>query len=71
VVYRPTSTEVRQQWIVHLARSKVSSSSSLSSSSESGQDIQNLIREKREAENLYSGTMLDVGWLEPCLDVLK
>ena len=73
---------IRQQSIVcaikaHLAGSMVSSSSSLSSpsssssSSESGQDIWNLIRERREAKNLYSKAMLDVGRLEQCLDAVK
>jgi hypothetical protein len=44
---------------------------SSSSSSESGQDIQNLIRERREAENLYSETTLELGQLEQCLDAVK
>ena len=52
---------------VHLAGSMVSSSSS----SESGQDIHNLIHERREARNLYSEVMLEVGWLDQCLDVVK
>ena len=55
----------------HLVRSMVSSSLSSSSSSESGQDIQNLIRERREARNLYSDATLEVGQLEQCLDVIK
>ena len=59
--------EVGQQWIVHLARSMVSSSSS----SELGQDIWNLIRERREAGKLYSEATLEVGWLEQCLDAIK
>ena len=46
-------------------------SSSSSSSSKLGQDIQNLIRERREAENLYSEATLEVGWLEQCLDAIK
>ena len=49
----------------------VSSSLSSSSSSESGQDIQNLIRERREARNLYSDATLEVGQLEQCLDAIK
>ena len=66
--------EVGQQSIVraikaHLAGSMVSSSSS--SFSESSQDIYNLIRERREARNLYSKAMLEVGWLEQCLDTVK
>jgi RNA recognition motif-containing protein len=48
----------------------VSSSLSSYSSSELGQDIQNLISERREAENLYSKAML-VGRLEQCLDAVK
>ena len=44
---------------------------SSSSSSESGWDIQNLIRERREAENLYSNATLEVGQLEQCLDAVK
>jgi hypothetical protein len=44
---------------------------SSSSSSESGQDIQNLIRERREARNLYSEATLEVGQLEQCLDAVK
>ena len=63
--------EVGQQWIIHLARSMVSSSSSSSSSSELGQDIQNLIRERREAGNLYSKATVEVGRLEQCLDAVK
>ena len=63
--------EVGQQWIVHLARSMVSSSSSSSSSSELGQDIQNLIRERREAGKLYFEATLEVGQLEQCLDAVK
>ena len=57
----------------HFAGSMVSSSSSSSSSlsSELGQDIQNLIRERREAENLYSEATLEVGRLKQCLDVIK
>ena len=51
----------------HLARSMVSSSSS----SESGQDIHNLIHERREARNLYSEAMLEVGQLKQCLDAVK
>ena len=69
MVHRPTPAEVGQQWIVHLAGSMVSSSSS--SSSESGQDIHNLIHERREAENLYSEATLEVGPLEQCLDAIK
>ena len=53
----------------HLARSMVSSSSS--SSSKFGQDIRNLIRERREARKLYSEATLEVGQLEQCLDVVK
>ena len=53
----------------HLAGSMVSSSSS--SSFESGQDIQNLIHERREAGNLYSEATLEVGQLEQCLDAIK
>ena len=60
---------VGQQWIVHLAGSMVSSSSS--SSSKSGQDIHNLIHERREAENLYSEVTREVGRLELCLSVIK
>jgi hypothetical protein len=48
-----------------------SSCSSLSSSSESGQDIQNLIHERREAGNLYSEATLEVGRLEQCLNAVK
>jgi hypothetical protein len=48
----------------------VSSSLSSYSSSELGQDIQNLISERREAENLYYEAML-VGRLEQCLDAVK
>ena len=44
---------------------------SLSSSSESGQDIHNLIRERREAENLYYEATLEVGRLEQCLNAVK
>ena len=75
MVHRPTPVEVGQQWIVHLAGSIVSSSLSSSSSSSSsfelGQDIWNLIRERREAENLYSKATLEVGRLEQCLDAIK
>ena len=46
-------------------------SSSSSSSSESGQDIQNLIRERREARNLYSEATCEVCWLNLCLDAVK
>ena len=46
-------------------------SSSSSSSSELGQDIQNLIRERREAGNLYSEAVLEVGRLEQCLNAVK
>ena len=46
-------------------------SSSSSSSSKSGQDIHNLIHERREAENLYSEATLEVGRLEQCLDAVK
>ena len=73
----PTLAEVGQQWIVHLGGSMVSSSSSLSSpsssssSSESGQDIQNLIHERREAGNLYFEATLEVGRLKQCLDAVK
>ena len=74
MVHRPTPAEVGQQSIVraieaHLARSMVSSSSS--SSSESGQDIQNLIHERREAGNLYFEATLEVGRLKLCLDAVK
>ena len=71
MVHRPTPVEVGQQWIVHLAGSMVSSSSYSSSSFELGQDIWNLIRERREAENLYSKATLEVGRLEQCLDAIK
>jgi hypothetical protein len=58
----PTPTEVGQQSIVraieaHLTGSMVSSSSS----SKSGQNIRNLIRERREAKNLYSEATFEVG----------
>ena len=69
MVHRSTPAEVGQQWIIHLAESMVSSSSS--SSSELGQDIQNLIRERREVGNLYSEAMLEVGRLEQCLNAIK
>ena len=64
--------EVGQQSIVraikaHLVGSMVSSSSS----SKLGQDIQNLIRERKEAENLYSKATREVGQLELCLDAVK
>ena len=55
----------------HLAGSMVSSSSSSDSESYDGQDVQNLIRERREAENLYSEMMCEVGQLELCLDAVK
>ena len=55
----------------HLAGSMVSSSSSSDSKSYDGQDVQNLIRERREAENLYSKATLEVGRLEQCLDAVK
>jgi len=57
----------------HFAGSMVSSYSSSSSSlsSELGQDIQNLIRERREAENLYSEATLEVGRLDQCLNDVK
>ena len=76
MVHRPTPAEVGQQSIVraieaYLYGSMVSSSLSSSSSSESGQDIWNLIRERREAENLYSKATLEVGSLEQCLDAVK
>jgi hypothetical protein len=45
--------------------------SSSSSSSESGQDIHNLIHERREIGNLYSEATLEVGQLEQCLDAFK
>ena len=66
--------EVGQQSIVcaseaHLAGSMVSSS--LSSSSELGQDIRNLICERREGGKLYSEATLEVGRLEQCLDAVK
>ena len=72
MVHRPTLVEVGQQSIVraikaHLVGSMVSSSSSF----ESGQDIRNLIRERREAKNLYSEATLEVGRLEQCLDAIK
>ena len=51
----------------HLVGSMVSSSSS----SELGQDIRNLIRERREARNLYYEATLEVGRLEQCLDAMK
>jgi hypothetical protein len=68
MVHWPTPVEVGQQSIVraieaHLARS--------SSSSKSGQDIWNHIRERREARNLYSEATLEVGRLEQCLDAVK
>jgi len=44
---------------------------SSSSSSESSQDIQNLIHERREAKNLYYEATLEVGRLEQCLDAVK
>ena len=60
---------------MHLAGSMVSSSLSSSSSSDSesydGQDVQNLIRERWEAENLYSDATHEVGWLKLSLDVVK
>ena len=56
---------------MHLAESMVSSSSSSDSKSYDGQDVQNLIRERREAENLYSEMMREVGQLEQCLDAVK
>ena len=55
----------------HLAGSMVSSSSSSDSESYDGQDVQNLIRERREAGNLYSEVMREVGWLKLCLDAIK
>ena len=60
---------------MHLAGSMVSSSLSSSSSSDSesydGQDVWNLIRERREARNLYSEATREVGRLELCHDVVK
>jgi site-specific recombinase len=44
---------------------------SSSSSFELGQDIQNLIRERREARNLYSKATLEVGRFEQCFDAIK
>ena len=72
MVHWPTLAEVGQQSIVraieaHLSGSMVSSSSSF----ESSHDIWNLIRERREAENLYSKATLEVGSLEQCLDAVK
>ena len=55
---------------MHLAESMVSSSSSSDSESYDGQDVRNLIRERREAENLYSEMMREVGQLELCLDAV-
>ena len=55
----------------HLVGSMVSSSSSSDSESYDGQDVQNIIRERREAENLYSKATLEVGRLEQCLDAIK
>ena len=49
----------------------VSSSSSSDSESYDGQDVQNLIYERREAGNLYSEAMREVGRLELCLDAIK
>jgi hypothetical protein len=48
-------------------------SSSLSTDSESydGQNVWNLIRERREAGNLYSEAMREVGQLELCLDAVE
>ena len=74
MVHRPTPAEVGQQSIVraieaYLYGSMVSSS--LSSSSELGQDIRNLICERREGGKLYSEATLEVGWLEQCLDAIK
>ena len=36
-----------------------------------GLGYQNLIRKRREDENLYSEATLEVGWLEQCLDAIK
>ena len=44
---------------------------SSSSSFESSHDIWNLIRERREAEKLYSEATLEVGRLKQCLDAIK
>ena len=76
MVHRPTLAEVGQQSIVraieaHLVGSMVSSCSSSDSESYDGQDVQNIIRERREAENLYYEAMREVGRLEQCLDALK
>ena len=58
---------------MHLAGSMVSSSLSTSFNSESydGQDVRNLIRERREAGNLYSEATHEVGQLELCLYAIK
>jgi hypothetical protein len=49
----------------------ISSSSSSDSESYDGQDVWNLIRERREARNLYSEATREAGRLELCLDVVK
>ena len=78
MVHRPTPAEVGQQSIVraikaHLVGSLVSSSSPSSSDSESydGQDVRNLIRERREAGNLYSKATHEASRLELCLNAVK
>ena len=74
MVHWPTLVEVGEPSNVraieaHLAGSMVSSSSS--SESYDSQDVQNLIRERREVGNLYSKATREVGRLELCLDVVK
>ena len=54
-----------------MVSSSLSSSSSSDSESYDGQDVQNIIRERREAENLYYEAMREVGRLELCLNAVK
>jgi hypothetical protein len=54
-----------------MVSSSLSSSLSTDSESYDGQDVWNLIRERREAENLYSEAMHEVGRLELCLDAVE
>jgi hypothetical protein len=62
--------EVGQQSIMRAIEAHLAGSSSFSSS-KSGQDIRNHIRETREVGNLYSKATLEVGRLEQCLDAVK
>ena len=70
MVHWPTPAEVGQQSIVRAIEAHLAGSSSSSESYDS-QDVQNLIYERREAENLYSKVTREVGQLELCLDAVK